>query len=164
MRSTNRGSSGALIVAVVGGLLLGALTSVANAVVGLDSVDEQEYIDLGDQFGAVGRITGEQSYGHRGWRTPSVSSISGSGTLIAPDVVLIAAHLISNTSSLEFTLGDTTYEVTEWTTFPQWYGGNKPGRYGNYGKYGSDAALIRLNEEVTGIDPAVLFTGPDLGG
>jgi len=115
---TSRGRNGrpwqAASAIVVVGLLLGIIPSTARAIVGLDGVDVQQYSDLGDQFGAVGQINVERSYG---WKAGRTTSNSGSGTLIAPDVVLTGAHVLSRASSLEFVINGTTYEVEEWTPY-----------------------------------------------
>ncbi len=83
----------------------------------------------------------------------------GSGTLIAPGWVLTAAHgtELANVSGIRFTIGGTTYASVEKHEHPDWKGSARITE-------GYDLALVRLSEEVQGIDPAALYRGTSIVG
>jgi hypothetical protein len=61
------------------------------------------------QYAPVGKVTS--------------SGLLASGTLIADDWVLTAAHVVDAASStLSFTLGSQSYTSTEWVTYSGWDG------------------------------------------
>lgn len=108
-----------------------------------DDVNPQAYLDLGvsSTFAAVGRVDGATRSSH----------YLASGTLIAPDWVLTAAHVVKGATSLSFTLGGTTYSATSWVA-------NSNFNSGNLGA-GNDIGLIHLGSPVSGVAPATLYTG-----
>ena len=76
---------------------------------------------------------------------------SGSGTLIASDWVLTAAHVVEGATS-RFVLNNQAYEATEVVIHPEW-----DGRVFN----GHDMALIRLDRPVLETAPAAYSTQAD---
>ena len=81
---------------------------------------------------------------------------TGSGTLIAPDWVLTAAHNLILASSGTFTINGTSYTSTQLIGNPGW---NENNSFGGY-----DFGLVHLSSPVVGITPATLYTGSsDLG-
>jgi secreted trypsin-like serine protease len=107
-----------------------------------DDRDPRLYLDLAaqPQYASVGRIDSTTTNGE----------LIGSGTLIAPQFVLTAAHMVDNLSSLRFSLGGTIYAATNWVANPNW-NGNLTAGY--------DLAVVELNAAVTGVAAAVRYTG-----
>jgi hypothetical protein len=75
---------------------------------------------------------------------------TGSGTLIAPDWVLLAAHELVAASSGTFTIDGTSYASTELIINPGWTGNALAG---------DDFGLVHLSTPVSGVTPATLYTG-----
>ena len=105
-------------------------------------VDPLAYLDLGAQakYASVGRLSTTRSSG----------SLISSGTLIAPDVVLTAAHALDGATALSFHVGGTSYTATQWTPYPLWTGNLEAGY---------DLGLIQLNAPVTGVNWATRYSG-----
>ena len=105
-------------------------------------VDPQAYLDLGVQlqYASVGRLS----------TTRPVGSLTSSGTLIAPDIVLTAAHTLDSASALTFLVGGNTYTAVQWSAYPLWTGNLEAGY---------DLGLIKLSSPVVGVAPAVRYTG-----
>lgn len=105
--------------------------------------DDLWYLDLGalSAYASVGRVDG----------TTSAYSFLASGTLIAPDWVLTAAHVVKGATSLDFTIGDTTYAATSWVANSKFQSGNLGAGY--------DIGLIHLGSAVSDVPPAKLYTG-----
>jgi len=79
-----------------------------------------------------------------------------SGTLIAPDWVLTAAHSLFGAASGTFTINGISYTSTQLFANPGW---NELNPFG-----GSDFGLVHLSSIVSGIDPAQLYSGTaDIG-
>jgi hypothetical protein len=76
---------------------------------------------------------------------------TGSGTLIAPDWVLTAAHNLILANSGTFTINGTSYTSTQLIGNPGW---NESNPFGGY-----DFGLVHLSSPVEGITPAALYTG-----
>lgn len=127
--------------------LLGVLCicTVGQSGVIRDDRDPQLYLDLGASplLESVGRVNG----------TTSSSSFLASGTLIAEDWVLTAAHVVQGATSLEFTIGGTTYTGAGWAMNSK-FNTRKLGA-------GYDIGLIHLGAPVTDIAPMVRYTGSD---
>lgn len=81
------------------------------------------------------------------------SGYSGSGTLIAPDWVLTAAHNLITSSSGTFTINGAAYASTEVILHPSYQSANQFA--------GNDIGLVHLSTPVTGVTPAVLYNGSD---
>lgn len=109
---------------------------------GIDAV----YLNLGMTFTNVGQIAFSNDSG----------DYLGSGTLIAPDWVLTAAHAVDGATQWQFLLGGDTYsaDLEDLFPHPEWNGD----LLGGY-----DIGLAKLASPVdvegAGISPAVRYTG-----
>ena len=81
--------------------------------------------------------------------TTSNSSFAASGTLIAPDWVLTAAHVVDQATSLTFKIGGNSYAGSTWAYHSKWTGDLAAGY---------DIGLVKLSS-VPGIAPAARYTG-----
>ncbi len=105
-------------------------------------VDDAVYVNLGATFANVGQVAFSDAEGD--WL--------GSGTLIAPQWVLTAGHVVERATAWNFTIGGNTYTAApdSLVPHPQWDGD----LFGGY-----DIGLARLDAPVTGVIPAVRYTG-----
>lgn len=94
-------------------------------------------------FSSVGKVTA---------RFPNGGGLTGSGVLIAPDLVLTAAHVAEGTGAMQFRLPEygTSYEATQVLIHPAWTGDVLRG---------SDISVFRLDRPVTEVAPAARFRG-----
>lgn len=128
-------------------LALACVVALAGAVqAGVIRNDRSDalYLDLGAaaQFSSVGRFTG----------TTSSYSFSASGTLIAPDWVLTAAHVVDQATALTFNIGGASYTASQWAYHSNWTG--------DLGA-GYDIALVKLSSAPSGVELATRYTGSD---
>lgn len=118
------------------------LPYLASAGVIRHDVADRYYLNLAaqPQFASVGRLIS----------TVGAGSLTSSGTLIAPNIVLTAAHALSNASALSFTVGGNAYQAAQWTAHPLWSGDLAAGY---------DLAIIKLDSAVANVAPAKRYTG-----
>lgn len=131
-------------------LILGVLAiASANAAAGTyrHDLDPQLFRQAGElpYFESVGLFEGTST---------DAFSYFGSGTLIAPQWVLTAAHVVDIATSLDFTVNGTRYTADYWTHHPDW----QPDSFFRL-ITGSDLALVHLPEPVTGVAPAIRYAG-----
>ncbi|MGE3637158.1 MAG: trypsin-like serine protease [Pirellulales bacterium] len=104
------------------------------------------------RFAAVGKITGSEPGG----------AFLASGTLIRNQWVLTAAHVVDGTdghgaglSNLRFHVGGANFEATQWFVHPNWAtSGGESNLFAGW-----DLGLVRLDQPVSSLTPANLFTG-----
>lgn len=127
-------------------LLLAAFTTTA-AFAGTirDDRSDSLYLNLGaaPAYAGVGQFLG----------STSSYNFAASGTLIAPNWVLTAGHVVDNATSLSFTLGSSTFTASNWIANPKWTGNLNTGY---------DIALVHFDQNLTtltGITPATRYTG-----
>jgi hypothetical protein len=74
----------------------------------------------------------------------------GSGTLIANNWILTAAHCVDQATSLTFSINGSQYSAARWIANPQWNG--DPLR-------GYDLGLVQLTSPISNVAPAQRYTG-----
>jgi hypothetical protein len=129
-------------IAVGLALFSGLFARPALAIVVRDEQHDSLYRALGDSapFESVGRFTG----------TTATTGFLASGTLVAPDWVLTAAHVVDDARSLTFSIGGQVYHVDRTIPYPGW----KRDLWSGY-----DIGLAHLTKPVDNIKPAQLYTG-----
>jgi hypothetical protein len=123
-------------------LLLGVAAQPARAIVVSDEQNDSLHRALGNSapFESVGRFTG----------TTASNGFLASGTLIAPDWVLTAAHVVDGAKSLTFSIGGQIYQVDRKVAYPGW----------NRDLWsGYDIGLVHLTKPVDNIKPAQMYAG-----
>ncbi|MGO9110820.1 MAG: S1 family peptidase [Thermoguttaceae bacterium] len=130
------------MIAAIFALLVGVAAVPAKAIVVRDAQDDSLYRTLGSStlYDSVGRFQG----------TTTNSGFLASGTLVAPDWVLTAAHVVDNAKTLSFNIGGQDYEVDRKIVYPGWNGDLWSG---------CDIGLVHLVKPVDNIKPAQLYTG-----
>jgi hypothetical protein len=105
-----------------------------------DDVPDSSYLTLAasPDYNPVGTFVNSWGY-------------TGSATLIAPDWVLTAAHMLVAASSGTFTIDGSSYASTQLIRNPGYNTSNPIGGY--------DFGLVHLSSSVSGIPPAALYTG-----
>jgi secreted trypsin-like serine protease len=101
--------------------------------------DPQAYLDFAQapQFASAGRMS----------VTRGAPGISSSGVLVSDRWVLTAAHVVLGAVDAKFIVGGNEYAVDGWVVHQKYDGSVRAG---------SDLALVRLSQPVTGITPAIL--------
>src|SRR6185436_3328686 len=97
---------------------LGALASTLVASTVRHDRNQSDYLSAGDFFTSVGRVDG---FGTDPKTGQSFNYIA-SGTLIATDWVLTAAHVVDIAQTLSFTVNGTLYTADSWAANPNWTG------------------------------------------
>ncbi len=124
--------------------LAGAATTASAGVIRHDVADSL-YLSLGAnaKYKSVGQVTG----------TTVSTEFFASGTLVASNWVLTAAHVVDQATSLAFKLGGQTFTASEWVAFPDWNGDLMAGY---------DIGLMRFDVNLTaatGVTAARRYTG-----
>jgi len=107
---------------------------------------QSDYLSVGDFFTSVGRVNGVGTDP----KTGQTINYIASGTLISPNWVLTAGHVVDIAQSLNFTVGGRTITADRWVPHPNWTGNVVSGY---------DIGLFKLHESVTDIAPVTLYTG-----
>jgi len=130
------------IIASIVLLVAGFVAVPAQAIVVRDAQNDSLYRTLGSStpYDSVGRFTG----------TTTSSGFLASGTLVAPEWVLTAAHVVDNAKTLTFSIGGQIYKVDRKIVYPGWNGDLWSG---------CDIGLVHLAKPVDNIKPASLYTG-----
>jgi hypothetical protein len=81
--------------------------------------------------------------------TTATYGFAASGTLIAPDWVLTAAHVVDQATSLSFNIGGSSYSASKWAYNSKWTGDLAAGY---------DIALVKLSSS-PGVASATRYTG-----
>lgn len=104
---------------------------------------DDDYLALGasPQYDPAGRVDVSASM------TPLTI---GSGTLIAPQFMLTAAHVLEGAQQVSFNIGGRDVEALDWVIHQRFNGDLRKG---------FDIALVRLSESVTDVTPASLYRG-----
>jgi hypothetical protein len=80
----------------------------------------------------------------------TAGGFAASGTLIAPNWVLTAAHVVDQASALTFNVGGNSYVASQWAFHSNWTGDLAAGY---------DIALVKLSSSPINIAPALRYTG-----
>lgn len=129
-------------IGIVVALIVMGTPGLASAIVIRADRSDSQYLDLAKSsaYASVGRFDG----------ATSAFGFIASGTLIAPDWVLTAGHVVDQATSLNFSIGGSTYAANQMVANPSWNGDLLAGY---------DIALVHLSKSVPGITPAKRYTG-----
>ncbi len=117
-----------------------AMVATSPAIIRRDGVPDADFLALGAQFPAVGRLD-------------FTSADRRTGTLLGERHILTAAHNWPGnaTTPLAFQIGGETYTASNWIRHPSWNSSN----FTN----GFDIMLGRLDRRVMNVKPMTLFQG-----
>jgi hypothetical protein len=123
-------------------VLLSGAVGVSSAGTIRSDRSDSLYLNLGAQpaYADVGQIQFSTSAGN----------YLGSGTLIAPNWVLTAGHVVDSANTMKYTVGGKSYTGSRWFAYPSWTGNLASGY---------DIGLLQLSSSVSGIAPATRYTG-----
>src|SRR5688572_22997013 len=93
-------------------------------------------------YAPVGQFLGSSAAG----------GFAASGTLIAPNWVLTAAHVVDQASALTFNIAGNSYVASQWAYHSNWSGDLAAGY---------DIALVKLSSAPINLTPALRYTGSD---
>ncbi len=139
---------------IILGLLLGLLPLQASAGIILPETGDQAYLDYGATFDAVVGVFGHKADGTIDWL--------GSGTVVSTRDVLFGAHqlgTVPNTyASFSIRTGTSLLSAEADAIFT---GGGSPIIHPDYVEIGTgpDLALIKFQNDITGLTPSTLFNG-----
>jgi hypothetical protein len=105
-----------------------------------------DYTSSSVLFTSVGRFDGSGTTKD----THQPINYIASGTLIAPDWVVTAGHVVDIADSLTFTINNAPVAADAWLAHPQWTGDLTTGY---------DIGLVHLSTAVDGVTPANLYKG-----
>ena len=123
-------------------LALVGLTLIARGILVMRSgANESDYISLANSsaYSSVGRLD----------CSTHDAAFLASGTLIAPDWVLTAAHVFDHAHKLSFSIGGETYVADRMIANPNWNGNVWSGY---------DIGLVHLSKPVKNVTPALTLT------
>jgi hypothetical protein len=106
--------------------------------------NQSDYLSVGDFFTSVGRVDAV------GTNSSGTFPYIASGTLIAPDWVLTAGHVVDIANSIFFTVNGNVYTADSWAAHPSWTGDLTAGY---------DIGLFHLTSTPENISPARIYTG-----
>jgi hypothetical protein len=134
-----------------------------------------------DLYQSLGASTAYDGVGQFVGTTAS-SGFAASGTLIAPNWVLTAAHVVDQATSLTFKIGGNSYSASQWAYYSKWTGdlstgydialvklSSSPGiasatRYSGSNEIGTMGTSVGYGKTGTGLTGAVTFDGLKRGG
>jgi len=122
---------------------------ISNAGTIRHDIDPAIYTYLGGLpiFDSVGLIEGQGT---------GIGDYVCSGTLVASSWALTAGHCIDQATSLDFSVGGTTYSADAWEYHPGWLPGNILNLI-----IGNDLGMVHLSQPVQNVTPAKRYTGFD---
>lgn len=125
-------------------VVLGAAVSAVRAGVIRHDREQGSYLDLGarPEYAGVGKLGVDRN---------GMTGFIGSATLVAPEWVLTAAHVVDDATSVSFSVNGRDYAASHWVSHPKWDRGSI--------RRGYDLALVRLGEPVADVAPAKLYKG-----
>lgn len=123
---------------------LAILVAAGPALAGVirSDVSDSAYLSLANdaRYQSVGRIIEQATDGN---------TYAASGSLIAPNWVLTAGHVVFDATAIHFDIGGQTYVASHWVAHPRYDGSD----------FSYDIGLIQLSAAPPSITPATRYTG-----